>query len=173
MLKKLTGTYGEFVMDAAIAMALILLILFIPAGNGRFGVRNLLSGNIESGGVDYFAYADSGAVANVLGKPKPVIAYHPYDASGAKMGIVAGKDVALVAYFKCTDADGAEVQDVKVTSITDKSGTELLADRITGTETFRFPSCGTYEVEVTATDGTNQYSIKKISIPVTGKRQGV
>ena len=171
MLKKLTNSYGSFVLETTVVTALILLFLFLPAGDGKYGIGNVLSGKVESDGIDYSSYADSSAAANVLGQSKPVIKYYPYDASGTKVRIVTEKDVVLTSYFKCTDTEGSDILNVKITSIKDKTGTELLSDKLTTADTFRFTSSGIYDIEVVATDSRNQYSIMKISVPVASKRQ--
>lgn len=170
MVKRIISEYGDFIRDTAIVTALFLLIFrFLPAGNGTYGIGNVLGHKVEaeSSGLGYSSYVDTTAIAEILTREKPVIEFHPYNAAGQKTPLEAAKDVALTGYFYSTDADGIAVTNIQICSIKDQSGIELLSGRLLQTDTFRFSTAGVYQIEVIATDGKNLYSKMQFSVPVS------
>lgn len=174
MIKKVIKEYSNIVLEFSIVIGLILLVFFgLPAGNGKFGIANILAENVNTDGVDYASFIDTAATGAVLGKAKPSVEYYPYDAAGIKKDIVVNKDVNISGYIKCKDSEGNTVTRIRITSITDETGTELLVNDLKEADTFRFDAVGTYHVTVTATDKNNQQKTVKINIPVISKKQGV
>lgn len=172
MIKKVIKEYSNIVLEFSIVIGLILLVFFgLPAGNGKFGIANILAKNVNTDGVDYSSFADSAVTGTVLGKTKPTVEFHPYDPTGRKVNIVFNKDVNISSFFKCEDSEGNTVTRIRITSIRDSTGAELLTSDLKETDTFRFAAIGTYTVTVTATDSNNQQKTVEVNIPVTGKRQ--
>ncbi len=172
MIKKVIKEYSDIVLEFSIVIALILLVFFgLPAGNGKFGMANILAKNVDTDGVDYGSFVDSAVTGTVLGKAKPTVEFYPYDLTGKRMNIVANKDINISSYFKCEDSEGNAVTRIRITSIKDGTGTELLTNDLKETDTFRFDAVGTYNVTVTATDSNNQKNTVEVNIPVTSKKQ--
>ncbi len=171
MLKEVIRQHAGLILEAVVVLAILSLVFFgLPAGGGRYGLGNVLSNSVESDGIDYAGYADSGAADAALGRSRPVISYRAYDADGKMQRIIIGKDISLTTFFTAEDADSQRIE-TKITSIKDRTGTELLTDTLTGADTFRFSESGTYKIEVSATDSYNRCSNVTFSVPVAGKKQ--
>lgn len=173
MLKKVISSLTDIGIELTIGIAIILLVFFgLPAGNGTYGLGNVLASKINTDGVDYTAYTDAVVTSDIMGRKKPTIVYYPYDEAMNRISIITNQDIVLCKFFQCLDADGSEVSDVQIQSIKDKNDTELLTEELGLTDTFQFSISGIYTVQIEATDTKNQTTTAEIQIPVNRAKQG-
>lgn len=159
-MEKIIKQYGKFALAAA-ALFLALTIVFTgvrdDAGNqGLFAIAGANIGeHVKS--AEYGAYTDFDTYAKEGSKSFPEITY-------AGTNLVTGRS-RLGDHIGAADHAGNALQ-IKINSIRDWNGTELMEGYDQNTTEMEFVRPGIYEVTVSAVDSWNRKSICTIRIPV-------
>lgn len=158
-MEQIIKIYGKFLLEGIVLVAL-LTILFVEITDeaGNKGVWAITGNRIEVESIDYKEYTDfKDTYQSESNKAAPTI-------SVIGTHLCSGLCV-IPAYIKAIDYAGNELP-VKVSSIKDESGTELINNYNIDTGEIDFVP-GIYTVKICAKDANNKQTSCTIQIPVS------
>lgn len=156
---QIVRAYGKFLLEGMVLVALmVVLFCGITDEAGNRGVLAMVGAQLEVEGMDHNNYTDfRGTYRSESNKLAPIISFvgtHLYSGT-----------CILPNFVKAVDFSGNELE-IKVSSIQDESGAELISryNHVTGEIDF---APGIYTVWVSAEDACNRTMNCTIQIPVS------
>lgn len=156
-MEQVIKAYGKFLLEGIVLVALLVILTVMSDSAGNKGVFAITGTKLEIDRIDYGQYNDfKGIYQSESNKAAPAI-------SVAGTHLYSGV-CNIPGFIKATDHTGTELL-IKVSSIKDAGGTELIDDYNQATGEINLAS-GIYRVEVSARDANNRQTSCMIQIPV-------
>lgn len=158
-MEQIIKVYGKLLLEGMVLIALLtILFVEIKDEEGNKGVTRIVGAKLEVENVNYNLYTDfKTTYQNESNKKAPEIFF---DGTHLYSGVCI-----IPNYIKAMDFSGTELE-IKVSSIKDAAGTELIGDYDHDTGEISFVP-GIYTVEVSAKDVNNKLTRCMIQIPVS------
>lgn len=158
-MEQIIRSYGKMLLESGVVILLIfLLFVSIQDEEGNKGIFKIVGAQLKTQSTDYNVYTDFTTYEMESEKEYPEITFVADRIIYCGMFSVSG-------YTKALDYAGNEIP-VKVRSIINPSGNELIHTFNADTMEISFPMPGIYIMEVSATDREARKTVCTIRIPV-------
>lgn len=159
-MKQVMDSFGKFILEAIVLIIFIaLLFTSVTDDSGNKGILNIIGAQLQTGGTDYYSYADFNVYETESKKEAPVISYN-----GAGTTLYTGS-IILSDYIKAVDQTGNEIP-VKVLSIRNQDDIELIDTYNPDTTEIILSQPGIYTIKLSAVDAINKKTVGRFHLPV-------